>query len=80
VIKRDLMSMFEYLYEGRLDLFRINFAVLTLIPKVEDASDMKLIRPISLLNCSFKNFSKVLTLRLEKVYQRPISKEQSAFI
>jgi hypothetical protein len=32
VIKRDLMNMFEDLYEGRLDLFRINLAVLTLIP------------------------------------------------
>jgi hypothetical protein len=80
VIKMDLMSMFEDLYEGRLVLFRINVAILTLIPKVEDASDMKLFGPISLLNCSFKIFSKVLTLRLEKVSQRLISKEQSAFI
>jgi hypothetical protein len=36
---------------------------------------MKLFRPISLLNCSFKIFSKVLTLSLEKVSQRLISKE-----
>jgi hypothetical protein len=41
---------------------------------------MKLFRPISLLNCSFKIFSKVLTLSLEKVSQRLISKEQNAFI
>jgi hypothetical protein len=68
------MRMFAEFYLGGLDLFRLNFAVLTLIPKVEDVVDMKMFRPISLLNCSFKIFSKVLTLRLEKVSQRLISK------
>jgi hypothetical protein len=63
-----------------LVLFRLNFVVLSLIPKVENASEMKMFRPINLLNCSFKIFSKVLTLRLEKVSQRLVSKEQSAFI
>jgi hypothetical protein len=32
------------------------------------------------LNCSFKIFSKVLTIRLENVSQRLVAKEQSAFI
>jgi hypothetical protein len=41
---------------------------------------MKLFRPISLINCSFKIFSKVLTLRLGKISQRLISDNQSAFI
>jgi hypothetical protein len=68
------MRMFAEFYLGGLDLFRLNFVVLTLIPKVEDVVDMKMFRSISLLNCSFKNFSKVLTLRLEKVSQRLISK------
>jgi hypothetical protein len=68
------MRMFAEFYLGGLDLFRLNFVVLTLIPKVEDVVDMKMFRPISLLNYSFKIFSKVLTLRLEKVSQRLISK------
>jgi hypothetical protein len=72
--------MFGEFCEGKVDLFRINFAVLTFIPKVEDAKDMKLLRPISLLNYSFKIFSKMLTLRLEKVSQRLILREQSDFI
>jgi hypothetical protein len=41
--------------------------MLTLIPKVDEASEMKSFRPISLLNCNFKIFSKSLTIRLEKV-------------
>jgi hypothetical protein len=72
--------MFDDFYTGKLSLFRLNFVVLTLIPKVKDASEMKSFRPISLLNCSFKIFSKILTLRLERVSQRLVAKEQNAFI
>jgi hypothetical protein len=54
--------------------------MLTLIPKVDDAIDMNNYRPISLLNCSFKIFSKLLTIRLDVVCQRIIAKEQCVFI
>jgi hypothetical protein len=72
--------MFSDFHRGRLDLFRLNFAVLTLIPKIENASDMKNFRPISLLYCSFKIFSKLVTSRMERICQGIITKEQSAFI
>jgi hypothetical protein len=72
--------LFDDFYKGELDLNRLNFALVTLIPKVGDASDMKHFRPISLLNCSFKIFSKLLTLRLGPVAQRIVNKSQSAFI
>jgi hypothetical protein len=80
IVKGDIVRLFDEFYDGKLDLFRLNFAMLTLIPKAKDASEMKLFRPISLLNCSFKIFSNVLTLRQEKVSQRLVAKEQSAFI
>jgi hypothetical protein len=51
-----------------------------LLPKIEEAMEMKQFRPISLINCSFKIFSKVLTGRLGKISQRLISPNQSAFI
>jgi hypothetical protein len=79
-VKPDIVSMFEYLHKADLDLCTLNFAMLTLIPKIEDAKDMKHFRPISLINCSFKIFSKVLTLRLGKVLHRLISLNQSAFL
>ena len=41
---------------------------------------MKNFRPISLINCSFKIFSKVLTVRLGKIINRLVSPNQSAFI
>jgi hypothetical protein len=54
--------------------------MLTFIPKIEEAMDMKHFRPISLINCSFKIFSKVMTWRLGRVSQRFVSHNQSAFI
>jgi hypothetical protein len=80
IIKTDLMKLVHEFQEGRLDLFRINFATLTLIPKVEQAVEMKNFRPISLLNCSFKIFGRLLASRLEKVCERLVAPEQSAFI
>jgi hypothetical protein len=56
IIKGDLFNLVQVFQEGKLDLFRINFATLTLIPKVEDATEMKNYRHISLLNYSFKIF------------------------
>src|SRR4051812_20175119 len=80
IIKMDLLCMFQEWFDDKLDLFRLNFAMITLIPKENDARVMKKFRPISLLNCSFKIFTKVLTNRLAKVIGRIISLNQSAFI
>lgn len=72
--------MFNDFFRGELDLYRLNFAMISLIPKEEGARNMKKFRPISLTKCSFKIFSKVLTLRLSKVMNRLVSPHQSAFI
>lgn len=72
--------MFDDFFAGKLDLYRLNFALLTIIPKEQDARNMKKFRPISLCNCSFKIFSKVLSIRLGKIANRLISQQQSAFI
>lgn len=62
--------MFEDFHKGELDLYRLNFSLITLIPKVGEANDMKLFRPNSPLNCSF----------VCPVVQRIVNKSQSAFI
>jgi hypothetical protein len=80
ILKDDIVKMFEAFHKGELDLYRLHFAMLTLIPKIENANEMRFFRPISLINCSFKIFSKVLTDRLGKVSQRLVSPNQSAFI
>ena len=80
VVKNDLMDLFADFHQGTLDIRRLNYAVLTLVPKEPDASTMKKFRPISLLNCSFKIFTKVLTNRLSSILDRLVSSNQSAFI
>lgn len=47
---------------------------------VEDAKNMKQFRPISLLNCSFTIFSKLLTMRLGAIARKIVGPNQSAFI
>lgn len=64
VVKSDLIAMFESWHDHDLDIFRLYFAMITLIPKENDAKEMWKFRPISLLNCCFKIFTKVLTNRL----------------
>jgi hypothetical protein len=80
IIKNDIVRMFQDFHTGDLDLTRLNFALLTLIPKELGGRSMKKYRQISLCNCSFKIFSKVLTIRLGKIADRFISTQQSAFI
>jgi hypothetical protein len=79
-IVEDDQRMFQDFHTGDLDLTRLNFALLTLIPKELGGRSMKKYRQISLCNCSFKIFSKVLTIRLGKIADRLISTQQSAFI
>ena len=74
------MHLFEAWFRDELDIYRLNFAMVTLIPKEDNARSMKKFRPISLLNCSFKIFTKVLINRLATIVNRLISNCQSAFI
>jgi len=55
-IKGDFMNLVSLFEKGDLNLDRLNFAMITLIPKEPDARTLKKFRPISLLNCSFKFF------------------------
>jgi hypothetical protein len=80
LVKPEILAMFNDFSKGELDIYRLNFAMLTLIPKEADADVMNFFRPISLLNCIFKLFTKVLTNRLALIMDRIISHNQIAFI
>jgi hypothetical protein len=64
LVKDDIMAIFADFHSGKLDIYRLNFAMLSLIPKEVDAKEIKKFRHISLLNCIFKLFTKVITNRL----------------
>jgi hypothetical protein len=67
VIKGDLLELFSFLHSGQLELFRLNFGEIILLPKVNEAKRIQQYRPICLLNVSFKIFTKVATIRLNTV-------------
>ena len=62
LIKTDFMSLVRDFESGSLNVARLNYAIITLIPKEPDARDMKKFRPISLGNCSLKIILKLLLI------------------
>jgi hypothetical protein len=64
--KLDILEMLSKLHKGELDLDRLNYGVITLIPKIKGAVNIKQFRPICLLNVIFEIITKVLTMRLTK--------------
>lgn len=72
--------MFEEFFEHKLDIKRLNYDVITLLPKLKDASKIQQYRPIYLLNVIYKIFKKTLMLRLDSVLARIIDRCQSAFM
>jgi hypothetical protein len=63
-IKSDLFNLFKSFHDGSLNIERLNFEIVTLIPKIPDATNIKAFRPICLLNVCYKIITKVLTNRL----------------
>uniref|UniRef100_A0A8R7U261 Reverse transcriptase domain-containing protein n=1 Tax=Triticum urartu TaxID=4572 RepID=A0A8R7U261_TRIUA len=80
VIKTDLMELFNYLHAGQLDLSRLNFGEIVLLPKTKEAVRIQQYRPICLLNVSFKIFTKVATNRLNVVADHVFRPSQTAFM
>ena len=68
IIKNDLMALFRDFHRGYLPLSRLNFGVISLLPKKEDARQIQQYRPICLLNVSFKIFTKVGTNRPKRLF------------
>jgi hypothetical protein len=65
---------------GRIDIARLNFGILSLIPKVPGAEHISQYRPIALINVVFKIISKAYASRLDPIAHRIISPNQTAFI
>lgn len=79
-IKEVILEMFNLLHSEKLNMSRLNYGMITLIPKLKEANNIKQFRPIYLLNVDYKWFTKVLTIRLAKHANKLISPAQTAFI
>src|SRR3954468_17744746 len=65
---------------GQLDLFRLNFGNIILLPKVNNAERIQQYRSICLFNVSFNFFTKVATIRLNSVADHVVRPSQTAFM
>jgi hypothetical protein len=79
-VKGDIFNLFTTFHSGTLDIQRINYGIITLLPKVSDADKITQYRPICLLRYIYKLITKVLTIRLEPYAGKLFSKNQNAFI
>jgi hypothetical protein len=81
IIKPDIMAALLKLYVGDGRGFnKLNKALITLIPKKPDASQICDYRPISLVHSFSKLFSKLLANRLRPKLAELVSANQSAFV
>jgi hypothetical protein len=79
-VKSPVLEMFGKLYNGDLDLSRINYGLISLIPKLKEANNIKQCKPICLLGVDYKWFTKVLTMRLTVVSDNIINKIHTTFL
>jgi hypothetical protein len=80
IVKPLVLQLLTGFALGLLDVSRLNFGILSLIPKVPGADDIKQFRPIALINVIFKLISKAYAIKLSPVAHRVISTSQTAFI
>lgn len=80
IIKEDIMDMIQDFWKHELDVDRLNYGVITLIPKIKEVSKIQQYMPICLLNVSYNIITKVVMLRFEDCMSRIINRSQNAFI
>lgn len=80
VIKKRFIELMKDFSKGVLDIKRLNYGVITLIPKLKVVSSIRQFRPICLLNVSFKILTKLLANRLGVIANRIVNESQSTFI
>ena len=54
------MRLFTAFHAGELDVCRLNYGIITLLPKINGANKIQQFRPICLLRCPYKLITKVL--------------------
>jgi hypothetical protein len=79
-IKNEVVGMVSDFNGVCLDLKRLNYGVITLVPKTREANTFRQYMPIYLLNVDFKIFLKLLAERITPMADKIISESQTAFI
>ena len=81
IIKEDVMAALHTIWGRNFrNLWLLNLAYITLIPKKSEAEQVKDFRPISLVHSFAKLVTKILANRLASRLDAMVSPNQSAFI
>jgi hypothetical protein len=80
LIKVPLKKVFDDFVNGNLDIGRLNFGTISLLPKCEDDLVIQKFRSIYLMNTSLKIVTKGMNNRLALVVEHIIDKTQTAFM
>ena len=80
VVEVDVMAFFDHLHRSSEFEQSLNASFLSLIPKNNNAINIKDFRPISLVGSEYKLLSKVLANRLRRVLDKLISESQNSFV
>ena len=80
VVERDVLAVFEEFYQHCKFEKSLNATFIALIPKKNDASNIRDFRPINLVESLYKILAKVLANRLKVVLDQLISKSQNSFV
>jgi hypothetical protein len=80
ILRGPILQILNDFTLGRVDISRLNYVIISLIPKVKGADSIKQFRPIALINVIFKFVAKAFATRLAPLAHRTIDRSQTAFI
>jgi hypothetical protein len=75
-----VIEMFGEFFKGEFNISRLNYGMISLIPKLKEANNIKQFRPICLIEVDYKWITKVLTKRLSSVADSVMNMTQTTFI
>lgn len=79
LLKRQIQKLFNLCLHGETVPIKWNNAIMILLHKKGDKTDLENYRPISLLNHLYKLFTRIITTRLEKKLDFYQTREQAGF-
>ena len=80
VVEKDVMAFFDHFHRSSEFERSLNASFLALIPKKNNALNIRDFRPISLVSSVYKLLSKVLANRLRTVLDKLILESQNSFV
>ena len=80
VVEKDVMTLFDHFHRSLEFERSLNASFLSLIPKKNNALNIKDFWPINLMSSVYKLLSKVLANRLRRVLDKLISELQNSFV